>query len=105
MPNQGDIVMVAVDPDLNNGTPNVPAIITRVWPDQPATDTTPDIPAHISCRVLGDADDDVPHWTMVQEVDTLGPYDPDNLTYAVITPPAAPDTSSGDVESEPAAGS
>lgn len=33
MPTVGRIVLVAVDPKINNGSDRAPAIITRVWGD------------------------------------------------------------------------
>lgn len=60
LPSLGDVVLVAVDPAMNNGSKTAPAVITRVW-----TGTS------INVRVLLDSDG-VPPWrTSLTYVDTL----------------------------------
>jgi hypothetical protein len=64
-PSLGRIVLVAVDPAMNNGADTAPAVITRVW-----NATT------INVRVLLDSDG-VPPWrTSLTHTDTLEGLDP-----------------------------
>lgn len=63
MPAVGDIVLVSVNPDENNGSDVVPAMVTRVYPLTAATDTDPEIPEHVSLRVLHDGyQNPTPRW-------------------------------------------
>ncbi|WP_060880174.1 hypothetical protein [Streptomyces scabiei] len=66
-PSLGRVVLVAVDPAMNNGADTAPAVITRVW-----TGTT------VNVRVLLDGDS-VPPWrTSLTHAETLdGPNAPE----------------------------
>ncbi|TQE35462.1 hypothetical protein [Streptomyces ipomoeae] len=63
-PSLGRIVLVAVDPAMNNGADTAPAVITRVW-----TGTS------VNVRVLLDSDG-VPPWrTSLTHAETLDGLD------------------------------
>lgn len=63
-PSLGRIVLVSVDPAMNNGAAEAPAVITRVWND-----------TVINVRVLTDSDS-VPEWrTSLTHRDTFDGLD------------------------------
>lgn len=104
MPQAGDVVNVyADDPDANNGTKQLPAIITRVWPATDATDEAPAQPEHVSVRVVGDNDGAFEHRTELVAVDDLStlPEDADpQKVYAPFAAPAAPATAESQAPAE-----
>jgi hypothetical protein len=69
-PSLGRIVLVPIQPEMNNGATVAPAIITRVW-----SDTT------VNLRVLADGESLL--WrtssTYVEDLDTLDAGDPTRI--------------------------
>lgn len=93
MPAQGEVVLVAVDPDDNNGTLTVPAIVTRVWPEIVADpdNEVEGSPEHISARVQNDGPQVPEHRTGLVVVDDLSALKGDDLLTAYqLLPGAAP---------------
>lgn len=61
MPSIGDVVLVRVDPDSNDGSGIAPAIVTRVRPAVDATADEPAVPELVSARVQTNSVDN-PQW-------------------------------------------
>jgi hypothetical protein len=51
VPDVGDVVLVPMDPETNNGASEAPAVVTRVWSA-----------ATVNVRVLADTDGDTTPW-------------------------------------------
>lgn len=68
LPSLGRIVLIPMDPALNNGALEAPAVITRVWND-----------SVINVRVLSDSDRADAEWrTSLQYVDSVDTLDRDD---------------------------